>query len=258
MNIILLDSEEVSGDLVTLRDHRAEHIIKVLRSSQGARVTVGILNGKTGYGIIKELSRSKPYVVTLEVNLQGYPETVPPLDVMLALPRPIVFKRIISHLTALGVNRMFVVNAAKVEKSYWESSVVKDQGWKHYVREGLEQAVDTRLVDFYFYRGFKPFIQDVIPGIKDRYEQMLVAHPRGADGLATIYKAGIKPVLLAIGPEGGWNEYELEQMRIQGFDQFTLGNRILRVETAVAALHASITMLRTAELQSRLNNSEIS
>jgi RsmE family RNA methyltransferase len=149
---------------------------------------------------------------------------------------------------------VLVVNAAKVEKSYWDSSVVKDQGWKRYVREGLEQAVDTRLVPFSFYRGFKPFMQDVIPAIKDRYGQMLVAHPHGGERLATIYKAGIGPVLVALGPEGGWNEYELEQMRIQGFDQFSLGNRILRVETAAAALHASISMLRAAELQSRLNH----
>ena len=254
MNIILLDSEEVDGNLATLRDHRAEHIVKVLRCAQGDRVTVGILNGKTGYGIIKEFSRVQPCLVTLEVNLEGYPEAVAPVDVMLALPRPIVFKRIISHLTALGVHRVFVVNAAKVEKSYWDSSVVKDQGWKRYVREGLEQAVDTRLVPFSFYRGFKPFMQDVIPAIKDRYEQMLVAHPHSGERLATIYKAGIGPVLVALGPEGGWNEYELEQMRIQGFDQFSLGNRILRVETAVAALHASISMLRAAELQSRLNH----
>ncbi|NNK13102.1 MAG: RNA methyltransferase, partial [Desulfofustis sp.] len=59
------------------------------------------------------------------------------------------------------------------------------------------------------------------------------------------YKAGKNPVLMAIGPEGGWNEYELEQMRTRGFDQFSLGHRILRVETAVTAVHASITLLRT-------------
>ncbi len=246
MNIILLDREEISGDLVTLRDHRAEHIVKVLRASPNDRVTVGIINGKVGNGIIKELGQHQPYHVKLRVILDKMPDTPAPLDIMLALPRPIVFKRVIRHLTALGVDQVFVVNAAKVEKSYWESSVVKEEGWKRYVREGLEQAVDTRLVEFAFFRGFKPFIQEVIPEIKDRYAQMLVAHPESKNEVTSIYKAGKKPVLLAIGPEGGWNEYELEQMRIQGFDQFSLGPRILRVETAVTAVHASITLLRSA------------
>ena len=246
MNIILLDREEILGDLVTLRDHRAEHIIRVLRASQNDRVTVGIINGKIGSGIIKELGNNKPYHVKLKVILDKTPEAPAPLDMLLALPRPIVFKRIISHLTALGVHRVYVVNAAKVEKSYWESSVITDDGWQRYMREGLEQAVDTRPVEFSFHRGFRPFIREIIPAIKNRYAQMLVAHPQSSHDLTRVFKAGPHPVLMAVGPEGGWNEFEMEQMRNQGFDQFTLGPRILRVETAVTAVHASITMLRTA------------
>ena len=245
MNIILLDKDEINGDHTTLKDHRAEHIVKVLRSSRGDRVTVGIINGKTGYGIIKEIVGRKPYLVKLQLALERYPDIAPPIDILLALPRPIVFKRIISHLTTLGVRRILVVNAAKVEKSYWESSVVSENGWQRHVLEGLEQAVDTRLVDISFYRGFKPFMQEIVPVIKDRYQQMLVAHPHTTNSLAEVYRAGTSPVLLAIGPEGGWNEYELDQMRLRGFDQFTLGPRVLRVETAVNALHGAISVLRS-------------
>ena len=245
MNIILLDKDEINGDHTTLKDHRAEHIVKVLRSSRGDRVTVGIINGKTGYGIIKEIVGRKPYLVKLQLAMERYPDIAPPIDILLALPRPIVFKRIISHLTTLGVRRILVVNAAKVEKSYWESSVVSENGWQRHVREGLEQAVDTRLVDISFYRGFKPFMQEIVPGIKDRYQQMLVAHPHTTNSLAEVFRAGASPVLLAIGPEGGWNEYELDQMELMGFDQFTLGARVLRVETAVNALHGAISMLRS-------------
>jgi len=245
MNIILLDKDEINGDHTTLKDHRAEHIVKVLRSSRGDRVTVGIINGKTGYGIIKEIVGRKPYLVKLQLAMERYPDIAPPIDILLALPRPIVFKRIISHLTTLGVRRILVVNAAKVEKSYWESSVVSENGWQRHVREGLEQAVDTRLVDISFYRGFKPFMQEIVPGIKDRYQQMLVAHPHTTNSLAEVFRAGASPVLLAIGPEGGWNEYELDQMEIMGFDQFTLGARVLRVETAVNAMHGAISMLRS-------------
>jgi RsmE family RNA methyltransferase len=245
MNIILLDKDEINGDHTTLKDHRAEHIVKVLRSSRGDRVTVGIINGKTGYGIIKEIVGRKPYLVKLQLALERYPDIAPPIDILLALPRPIVFKRIISHLTTLGVRRILVVNAAKVEKSYWESSVVSENGWQRHVLEGLEQAVDTRLVDISFYRGFKPFMQEIVPVIKDRYQQMLVAHPHTTNSLAEVYRAGASPVLLAIGPEGGWNEYELDQMGLRGFDQFTLGARVLRVETAVNALHGAISMLRS-------------
>ena len=43
-------------------------------------------------------------------------------------------------------------------------------------------------------------------------------------------------VTLAIGPEGGWTEYETEQFVSRGFAQHSFGQRILRVETAVSAL----------------------
>ena len=51
-------------------------------------------------------------------------------------------------------------------------------------------------------------------------------------------------MLIAIGPEGGWNDYELETMQIQGFSAFSLGTRILRVETAVTAIVACVKMLQ--------------
>ena len=51
--------------------------------------------------------------------------------------------------------------------------------------------------------------------------------------------------LLAIGPEGGWSEYELDQMAAQGFDFFSMGDRILRVETAVTAVCACVAMLQS-------------
>lgn len=244
MNIILLEQGEIVDDHAIIGGRRAEHIVKVLRSGIEDRVTVGIINGKIGYGIIKEIERRNSCQVKLKVCLERFPETAPPIDILLALPRPIVFKRVISQLTALGVNRVFVVNAARVEKSYWESSVIVAEGWKHYVREGLEQAIDTRMPDFTFFRGFKPFMNSSLPKMKHYYAQMLAAHPHHPSPLATRFSAGASPVLIAIGPEGGWNDYELEKMQIQGFSAFSLGTRILRVETAVTAIVACVKMLQ--------------
>lgn len=244
MNIILLDHTELLDDHVVIDGRRAEHIVKVLRSKVEDRLTVGIINGKIGYGIIKEISRTRPFHVKLRLSLNRYPSAPPPIDILLALPRPIVFKRVISQLTALGVNRVYVVNAAKVEKSYWESSVVTEAGWRSYVREGLEQAVDTRMLDFSFNRGFKPFMTSVIPALRKRYTQMLVAHPHSTTPLIKKFTAAGSQLLVAIGPEGGWNEYELDMLQQHGFSDFSLGKRVLKVETAVTAVVACVKMLQ--------------
>jgi RsmE family RNA methyltransferase len=244
MNIILLENKEIQNNRATVDGRRAEHIVKVLRSRIGERLTVGIINGKIGYGIIKEIHTRQPVRVHLQVFMERFPEPVPPIDMMLALPRPIVFKRIVSQLTALGVNRVYVVNASKVEKSYWESSVIVEDGWKRFVTEGLEQAVDTRMVDFSFFRGFKPFINRMLPEIRNNYDQMLVAHPDSFKRLPDRFRASGGGVLLAIGPEGGWSDYEMEQMLTNGFEDFTLGPRILRVETAVTAIYSAVSLLQ--------------
>jgi RsmE family RNA methyltransferase len=47
-------------------------------------------------------------------------------------------------------------------------------------------------------------------------------------------------VTLAIGPEGGWIPYEIEELTEAGLQPVQLGDRILRVETAVSALLARL------------------
>jgi len=148
-------------------------------------------------------------------------------------------------LTSLGVGRVYIVNAAKVEKSYWESSVVSEKGWRDFVITGLEQAVDTRFVDFEFHRGFKPFMTRVVPELRTCYAQMLVAHPGSATPLGHVNIQAGESILVAIGPEGGWNDFETDLFNRQGFRDFNIGTRILKVETAVTAIHAQLSLLQS-------------
>ena len=79
---------------------------------------------------------------------------------------------------------------------------------------------------------FKPFVEDDLPDmIKETFA--FVAHPENACPCPQ----GIKQaVTLAIGPEGGFIPFEIEKFKSIGFKSIHLGERILRVETAVAAL----------------------
>jgi len=75
---------------------------------------------------------------------------------------------------------------------------------------------------------------------------MLVADPRSSTNLPKIFNAVNQSVLIAIGPEGGWNDYEIEQMLHNGFKDFSMGPRILKVETAVTAIYAVISVLQSS------------
>ena len=244
MNIILLETGEVKDQKAVLADDRARHIVKVLRSIPGDTVKVGMVNGKIGSGTIKQLSSTPPYRVVIAVRLEQEPPPTPPLDILLALPRPIMLRRILSQVATLGIGHLYVVNANRVEKSFWNGSITNADSCRNYFLDGLAQAVDTRLPGISFHRGFKPFMEDfarLAPG----YKLLLLAHPNCRDTLAEVFRPGCGRILLAIGPEGGWVDYEMDRMREAGFSMFSIGSRILKVETAVTALHSMVSLLNS-------------
>ena len=244
MNIILVHEKEIQGNCVELCDHRAEHLVKVLRVDVGAKVKIGCIDGSMGFGEILLIKKKYPFEATLKLDLQEAQRQKPHLDLILALARPIMLKRILSQVTALGVGTIHLVNAKRVEKSFWGASILDPSEYRTHLIQGLEQAVDTRLPKVEIHEKFKPFVEDYLPSIVENYSSCICAHPTGDATLGEAIAGKKGRVLLAIGPEGGWLDYEVEKFTAQQFSSCTIGDRILKVDTAVIALHAQITALR--------------
>ncbi len=244
MNIILAETAELVDRQLTLTDYRAEHIVKVLRAEIGDRLRVGLINGMRGYGTIVALQKKFPFSVSFDVDLSEPPGALPSLDLILALPRPIMLKRVLSQVTALGVGTIHLINANRVEKSFWEAGLLQPQEYRQHLLHGLEQAVDTRLPEIRLHTKFKPFVEDFCPSLVGDYRYLLLADPAGEHRLVNVVGEKSGRILLAVGPEGGWVPYELQKFREQGFLSCSIGERILKVDTAIIALHASITTAR--------------
>lgn len=244
MNIILLEANELDGDRVTLSDRRAEHIVKVLQASPGDILRVGIIDGCRGRAQVLSLVRKYPFSVSLTVTWDALVEERPFLDLILALPRPIMLKRILSQVTALGVGTIHLIHANRVEKSFWEAGILEEDECRSHLLLGLEQAVDTRLPKVVVHPRFKPFIEDFCPTLHGEHGLRLIADPGGERPLAAMSIPSSERIFLAVGPEGGWVDYELGKFREQGFSCCSFGSRILKVDTAIVALHGAITALR--------------
>ena len=106
----------------------------------------------------------------------------------------------------------------------------------------MEQATDTWLPEVTIHHQFKPFIEDILPTLDG---QGLIAHPEAGDTMAEVPVTGEpgQRLLLAIGPEGGWSDYEFQRFCEAGFFGMTMGNRILHVDTAVVSLLAQMQLL---------------
>jgi len=230
MNLILLFPEDfIDVHSVILQGARMEHIRDVLRAQTGDSVRVGVLNGLTGTGTIMAMIVNR---VELNVNLSKVPPAPIPVTLLLAMPRPKCFRRILQGATTMGVKRIALFGAYKVEKSYWKSPWLEEMELRRQLVLGLEQACDTVLPQVTLNPLFKPFIEDEV-SVLAAGTRRLVAHP----GAGTVCPANIhEPVTLVIGPEGGFTDYELGLMTEQGFECVTLGERILRTEQAVPAL----------------------
>jgi RsmE family RNA methyltransferase len=242
MNLILIEPYEIDHDSAVISGRRAEHIRKTLKSRKGDTVRIGIVNGRIGTGLI---SRIKPGQVTLEIKADTLPPPKSPTGLILALPRPIMLKRVLAQAASLGVEKIFLINANRVEKSFFKASLLVEEKLREYLLLGLEQGVDTILPEISIHKRFRPFVEDLLPEISRGYPIRLIAHPEGGIDLSPPLLPGpLSPALIAIGPEGGWVDFEVDRFVEGGFDCFSLGPRILRVDTAVPAILSQLELLR--------------
>lgn len=231
MNVVLLSLDEVRPDGgASLQGRRAEHVAKVLGKVPGDALAVGVRGGKLGSA---QVVSSTKQVLELEACVfEREPAPKRPITLVLALPRPPVFRRLLQHVTALGVERIVLLQTRRVEKSYWMSPSLEPDAIDTQLQLGLEQAVDTVAPQVERARGFKAFAQDRLPELAAG-ARVLVAHP-GPFGPCPVDVPG--PVVLLVGPEGGFIPYEIARLTEAGAAGVSLGPRILRVETATLAL----------------------
>ncbi|AZZ43693.1 16S rRNA (uracil(1498)-N(3))-methyltransferase [Pseudomonadaceae bacterium SI-3] len=234
MNLLLLEAADfVAADRVVLRDRRLTHLHEVHRAEAGECLRVGLLGGQMGQGQLLRLDAKE---AELKIELQQTPPAKLPVTLLLALPRPKMLRRVLQTVASMGVPKLVLLNSYRVEKSFWQTPFLEQQAIREQLLLGLEQARDTVLPEVIIEKRFKPFVEDRLP--------QLVAGTRGLVGHPGDYpacpRALSEPVTLAIGPEGGWIPYEVEKLTEAGLQPVQLGDRILRVETAVSALLARL------------------
>ena len=236
MNLILVDERErVDGHSVTLSDARAAHLLNVLRVVPGQSVRVGVLNGPQGVATVESVLDGR---VTLGCVFENEAPARPRVDVLLALPRPKVMRRLWAQLSALGVGQIILTNAERVERHYFDTHVLTEPLYRSLLIEGLQQARDTRLPAVSIHRQFRILVEDHLDGLFGEGIRV-VADPSGSTSIgAALSDHRNRRVLIAIGPEGGWNTFELSLLEAHGFHRVGLGPRTLRVDTACTALLA--------------------
>ena len=242
MNQIIIHPEELdAGQRVVLTDRRAEHVLRVLGAKPGDTVKIGLLGGLRGYGEICYVGEGK---VSLQCRFDVPALVRTGITLVVALPRPKVVRRLFAPLAACGVETVIFTNASKVERVYFDTHWLQPAHYGPLCLEGLEQSGETHLPEVRIAKRLKPLVEDEL----SHWEGSKYAlHPGGAACPALAIRPRW-PVLLAIGPEGGWIDYEIDLFRAHGFTCVTLGERVLRSDVAI---YTMVGILHGLNLQER-------
>ncbi|MEB6667412.1 16S rRNA (uracil(1498)-N(3))-methyltransferase [Acinetobacter vivianii] len=228
MNIVLLEPDHIFNNDVWQIDNprQLQHLRQHLELNVGDTLKVGIRQ-ELRY-LTEVLEISEQHIIVRPIQADRVPEKLP-VHLILALPRPKVLRRIIMDAVTVGVERISLIHSYRVDKSYWQTPFL--QQLDDYVTLGLEQAGDTIAPEIQLYKRFKPFVEDVLPTWINAERPAYVAHPYAEQHMPYAIQHGCS---LIIGPEGGFIPYEIELLKKNGCQAMSIGNRILRTETAVS------------------------
>lgn len=239
MNLLLVEATEVRAGACLLEGRRATHVRDVLGRKPGDAVRAGIVGGGTGTATVVSDDGT---TMTLALAVADAPPIVMPVELVLGIPRPKVIARAVEIAASFAVRRVELTNAWRVDKSYLTSPKLAPAALAASARLGAEQGATTHVAPIGVHRRLMDLLDTRWPaggppGVR------LLAHP-GAPAIETVLAPGPAEVTLAIGPEGGWIQRELDTLVARGFQPVALGAPILRVEAAIAAALGQLMLLQ--------------
>ena len=235
MNLLLVGETDFVGEQrVLIRDKKRLSGLTHKPLEVGNHLPVGQINGEIGQATILRADNSG---LELELLLSTPPPPPLPVVLVMALPRPKMLRRTLRSAVEAGIKSIHLINSYQVQKSYWESPLLAPDRIQECLLDGLAQCRDTLLPTVQRHKLFRPFVEDQLPALVAGH-RCLVAHPAATTPCPS---SSMAPTALAIGPEGGFIDFEIDLFSKLGFEAVTLGSRILRVENALPYLLGKLT-----------------
>jgi 16S rRNA (uracil1498-N3)-methyltransferase len=242
MTRIFIDQELNVGDEIELPRDSARHVVQVLRLNQGAPIT--LFNGRGGEhrGVIESINKRSATVSILEY-LPIERESALRITLVQGVSRGDRMDFSIQKAAELGAFRIVPLHVQRTGVRLTHDRATRRLAhWQGIIRHACEQSGRNQIPELTKITSLDEFIasRDADVG--------LVMSPRGVGDLAQMSLPG-RTIALVIGPEGGFEDAELDELRHAGLLEIRLGPRILRTETA-AVVGLSILQAQYGDLLS--------
>jgi RsmE family RNA methyltransferase len=248
-------------------DYRTLHAAKTLNLHNGDTIRAGLISCDDHDGLMTDnaviewipegkVKKAEPLgngdpPGSLRIRLESLEppqeSLAPSVSIILALPRPLQLGRMLPMIAQMGVDHLILTTAQKVPKEYFGSHLFKTPGLlTERLVEGLCQAGDVRLPKVRIVRNLSNFLNNQLEELfpSDTHARV-IAHPErfqvtGQKRMRQISfpLTDARRIVVAVGPEGGWEEPEELNLFVKGygFQQISMGQRVLRSDCAVISL----------------------
>lgn len=212
----------------TLGEDETRHLRDVLRLRRLDEAHVFDGEGKEYLCVVMDVGKHSSVLKILREVTPTSPES--PLDLALApaLLKGEKFELIVQKAVELGVKTLIPLQTKRCDVKVKDAEKKLDR-WRKIAVEATKQSGRTRFMEI-------PAISDLESFLDNAGDSGLFFSERGGESIAPV-KEG-KKITAIIGPEGGWDDSELDAARERGIAIVTLGGRILRAETAAISIAA--------------------
>lgn len=228
-SLILKDSSGFITDT-----HVLSHIHTTLKLALGDEVRCTVLNQGRSLGTVTELGNDfcKLQLSSITKGEEQW------FDLVVGLSRPQTTKKILEHATTFGARRFHFFKAALSDKSYLASKIFENNSYEKFLLNGLSQAaIYTQLPEFKLDK-YNP-----AEHYKDAPQKFLL-DLKTDKSFSDIEIDFTKPITLAVGPERGFINEDIERFHHAGFTSIKISSSILRVEHAVYSAISQLELLR--------------
>lgn len=232
-------ADEVHENTAALTGEHASHLSRVLRAQVGQEFD--IVAGETvRHGKIISTSDDR---VEFALGEEVLVEPSAKLTLVLAIFKFDRMEWAIEKCTEIGVARIILIVARRTDAHLASAALKRHERWLRIARQAAEQsrrASPPEILAAIKFKGMGSLL-----GGNDAIPRIVLAESEEDQRLRDVLPSSTNEAVLAIGPEGGWTDEELGWFREAGWTAASLGNTILRAETAaVVGAAMALEMLR--------------
>jgi len=222
-------ADEFSGDRASLTGDHADHLIRVLRARAGQEFDI-VAGPQVRRGRIVSIT---PERVEFELDEEIPAAQTLNLTLLLSIIKFDRMEWAIEKCTELGVSQIIPLIAQRTDTHLAAASAKRLDRWRKIALQASEQSRRTA----------PPDISEAVrlaQAVKTAGLRVVLAESEKLQSLSAILPEGAEGITVAVGPEGGWTDAELKAFHDNGWISASLGQTILRAETAAIAAAAII------------------